>query len=378
MKEGIVGQRNPRICMFTERGYAHNAFRCGFYEGQDVLSEVDDVDLIWLKPGKAYNLRERLQEKIVWHDFTNKIVSNNFAFQPVNLNKEYDLFIAYCTYYKDLIHIPAIRGWKDHCKTSICWIDELWAADVPRYKPWMAALNEFDHVVLGLQGTVKAVSDAIKKTCHYVPGAVDAIRFSPYPNPPKRAIDFYSIGRIWEGLHRSLLHLAAKNEIFYVYDTFLASDTPVKDHRKHRDMLANFSKRSRYFFVAPGKMDLPEVTKGQSEIGFRYYEASAAGAVMLGQIPICESFRTMFDWQDAVIEIKPDGSDIEEVLKDLSAQPERLMEISRRNAVEALLRHDWVYRWKKILDIAGLKMTEEMENRENRLKQIAELARNGE
>jgi len=362
--------------MFTERGFAHNAFRCGFYEGQDVLSEVDDVDLICLEPVKGFRLRERLQGKLIWHDFTKRIVSKNFIFQPVKLNKEYDLFIAYCQYYRDLIHIPALHGWKDHCKTSVCWIDELWAADVPNCGAWLAGLNEFDHVVLGLHGTVKAVSDAIGRTCHYVPGAVDAIRFSPYPNPPQRVVDFYSVGRIWEGIHRNLLNLAANKEIFYIYDTFLASDTPVKDHRKHRDMFANFSKRSRYFFVAPGKMDLPEVTKGQSEIGARYYEASAAGAVMLGQIPDCGSFRNMFDWPDAVIEIQPDGSDVAKVLKHLSSQPERLMEISRRNAVEALLRHDWVYRWKEILNIAGLKSTQEMQNRQKRLKEIAELARN--
>ena len=48
------------------------------------------------------------------------------------------------------------------------------------------------------------------------------------------------------------------------------------------------------------------------------------------------------------------------------------MEISRRNAIEALLRHDWVYRWREVLDIAGLKPAPQLEIRENRLKQLAE------
>ena len=42
-------------------------------------------------------------------------------------------------------------------------------------------------------------------------------------------------------------------------------------------------------------------------------------------------------------------------LQALRLQPERLVEISRRNAMEALLRHDWAYRWKQILDIVGLR-----------------------
>jgi len=83
----------------------------------------------------------------------------------------------------------------------------------------------------------------------------------------------------------------------------------------------------------------------------------------------------MFSWPDAVIEIKTNGSDVVEVLSCLSAQPERLHEISRRNAMEALLRLDWVYRWKQILEIAGLKPTPAMDTREKRLKQLAGYAK---
>jgi len=85
----------------------------------------------------------------------------------------------------------------------------------------------------------------------------------------------------------------------------------------------------------------------------------------------------MFNWQDAVVEIHADGSDVADVISMLSSQPERLMEISRRNAVEALLRHDWSYRWKKILDIAGIEPAPQSEIRENRLKQLAEQVGNG-
>jgi hypothetical protein len=365
--------------MLTTRGFAHNAWRCGFYEAQDVLLEVDDVDLMYLKPGRAYKLREGFQSDLVWHDFTRKAVSINMAYHPVRLSKEYDLFIAYVPHYRDLIHLSAIREWKDRCRVGICWIEELYAGTAEKAEAagWLTALREFDHVVIGLKGTVKAVGDAIKRSCHWVPAGVDAIRFSPYPQVPARVIDIYSIGPIWEGLHRTFLDFAAKKNIFYVYDTFNASDAKVKEYSQHREMFANMAKRSRYFIVAPAKAYRPEETKGQIEVGLRYYEASAAGAIMLGQVPYCESFNTMFNWPDAVIEIKADGSDVADVLSSLAAQPDRLLEISRRNAREALLQHDWVYRWKKILDIAGLKPAPELEIRENRLKQMAEQIGNG-
>jgi hypothetical protein len=99
--------------------------------------------------------------------------------------------------------------------------------------------------------------------------------------------------------------------------------------------------------------------------------------VLVGHAPDCDAFRQAFDWPDAVIEMKPDSSDAVRILAELAAQPERLQEISRRNAVEALLRHDWLYRWKEIFAIAGFKLTPAMEAREARLKMLAAMAQTG-
>ena len=97
---------------------------------------------------------------------------------------------------------------------------------------------------------------------------------------------------------------------------------------------------------------------------------------MIGQAPDCEPFRQLFDWKDAVIAVDPNNSDVADVLTELAGQPERLGEISRRNTAEALLRHDWSYRWKQILAIAGLEPMPQLELREKRLKELADVARN--
>ena len=367
--------RNPRICIPTARNFTRRAYQCGFYEAQDVLLEVDDVELLSLDSGRTFRLREKYQKRFVWHDFTKRLALVNPGLKPIRLTGEYDLFIAVCQDFSDLRHINAIQGWRDHCRTSVCWIEEFWANSLHFYENWMRLLEQFDHVVFAFSKTVGAVSDFTGRRCHYVPGGVDVLRFSPYPDPPARVIDLCSIGRKWEKVHTVLRNIAARKDFFYLYDTFQASDAQVQDHRQHREMLANIAKRSRYFLVGPAKMDSPEENQGQIEVGYRYFEGSAAGAVMLGQAPDCDPFHEMFGWPDAVIEIKTDGSDAADVLSSLSAQPERLREISRRNAMEALLRHDWVYRWKQILAIAGLKPAPAMEARERRLQQLAEQAR---
>lgn len=358
--------------MFTTSNFTSKAFLCAWYEAQDVLSDVDNVDLFCLEPRTGHRFWEGFFKRLVWHDFTGKLVFLNSGFQPIHLSKEYELFIAVCRGWEDLLHINAIRNWKEKCRKSVCWIDELWSADLPSSKSWLPAFKKFDHVLIGLKGSVDAVSDAIGRRCHFVPAGIDAIRFTPYPEPPLRVIDVYSIGRRFEGMHEALRKLAAGKHEFYVYETFDGSNAQIFNHRQHREAYADFAKRSRYFIVSQAKMNRPAETRGQIEVGYRYFEGSAAGAVMIGQAPDCESFHTMFDWPDAVIEIQPDGSDVESVLSGLDADPERLREISRRNAVEALLRHDWVYRWKQIFCIAGLDPSPDMEERERHLKKLAE------
>lgn len=358
--------------MITARDYAKNAFRCAFYEAQDVLTEVADVDLIHLQPKRNYAILYPLQKQLIWRDFLKKAVTINMAFEPVRLAKKYDLIIAHLPLMQDLIQLSAIRGWRDHCEKSICWIDEVYATGIKAYHNWLPALNGFDHIVVGLSGTVNAFSNAMNRPCHYVPGAVDTIRYSPYPGNSRRVIDIYSIGRIWESAHNAFKEYAAKNGKFYVYDTSLASHVSVKDYRQHRQMHADMAKRSRFYYVAPAKMDISEETGGQIEIGFRYYEATAAGTILVGQIPDCREYHSTFNWPNAVIQFKEDGRDIGEVLSRIDHDPRRQNEISRRNAAEALLRHDWVYRWRTILEIAGFDVTGGMKRRERRLKDMAE------
>lgn len=351
------------------------AFQCGRYEAQDVLVESDDVELISLKPQAGFRLREKWHRRLLWKDISRKLAYVNPGLEPVRLTKEYDLFILVCQTYWDLLYVNAIQGWKDQCKTSVIWIDELWASLVPRYRYWLPSLRRFDHVILGMHGSVEAVGDEIDRPCHYVAGGVDAIRFSPYPNPPPRVVDVYSIGRRWEGIHQALLSKARQKEIFYMHETLQGGESQVSDPRQHREMFANVAKRSRYFMVAPGKVNIQEETQGQVEVGFRYFEGSAAGAVMLGQAPDCRPFRQMFDWPDAVVELRTDGSDLEDVLRALAKQPDRLAQISRRNAAQSLLRHDWIYRWKEVLKIAGLDPSPATQGREKHLEELAQVAK---
>ena len=361
--------------MLTPREVLRNAFRGAIFEAEDVLCAVDDVDLVAPKPARFALAKRELHKRLVWK--TSKALSWNLAFQPIHLTRDYDLFVAYLPLSQDLTHLAAIKSWKSSCRTSVCWIDELWAADLPDLKKWLPLLDEFDHVVLGYRGTVEPLSKILGRECHFLPMAVDALRFSPYPRRLSRRIDILSVGRRWPEIHRACADLAKQQNIFYVHDTFNASYSVVEDHREHRDMLADMMKRSRFFVVAPAKIGTEEGSRGQVEVGLRYYEGAAAGTVMIGQAPVCDAYRTLFNWPDAVVEVSRNGSDVAETVTRLAADPDRMEQISRRNAAGALLQHDWVYRWERIIEIAGLTPAPALLARKARLAELAQMASSG-
>jgi len=365
----------PRICMPTGRGFTRRAFLAGHYEAQDVLLEIDDVHLIELEAGPRFEFRESLQLRLLYRDVSRKIAFLNPGLRKVRLTREYELFVVRCQTYWDLFYINAIEGWKDYCKTSVLWLDELWAASIPEHKYWLPVLKKFDHVFLGYRGTVGPLSATIGRSCRWLPGGGDCLRFSPWPDPPSRVVDVYSMGRRWDGIHEILLKEAAVGHMFYIYDTLpRIAERDVYDHRQHRTLFANVAKRSLYFMVAPGKMNCDDETHGQVEVGYRYYEGAAAGSVLLGQAPDCDAFKELFPWQDVVIEAQPDGSDIKEVIATLDSEPARVRAIRQRNSKEALLRHDWSYRWKEIFRVTGIDAMPAMEARERRLKDLAAMA----
>ncbi len=363
--------------MPTARRFNRRAYQCSLYEAQDVLVDVDDVDLILLEPGRAFRFKEGWQRRLLYRDFARPLVHVNPGLRRVALKQDYDLFVAVCQNHWDLLYINAIDGWKDRCRTSVCWIDEIWAADIPLCGNWLHALTKFDHVFVGFRGTVEPLSKAIGKPCRWLPGAVDALRFSPYPEPPPRVIDVYSLGRRWEGIDQASLKSAAQDGIFYLHDTFPAmANMKPYDLQQHRSLFANVAKRSRHFMVAPAKMNLSSETQGQVEIGYRYFEGAVAGTVMIGQPPDCAAFKETFPWPDVVIPIQPDGSDVLDVLAELRSDQARTAKIGRRNAGEALLRHDWVHRWREIFLVAGLEPSPGLVARERQLQHLADLASN--
>jgi hypothetical protein len=160
--------------------------------------------------------------------------------------------------------------------------------------------------------------------------------------------------------------------LFYVYDT--VGNFDVNDARDHRALVASLIKRCRYFIAYPAKFSVIAETGGLQEMGPRYFEGAAGGAVMIGRAPNSQGFDSLFDWPDAVIPTSTDPNGIVELVAELDAQPERAQHIRRRNVVNSLRRHDWAYRWRHVLESLQLPARSALVEREQQLISVASLA----
>lgn len=357
----------PRVLLFSERNiYEQEVWRCSLHEFERILQEIDSVELLAPKPRKWYKQGKRAALRL--GEYVK--LPLNPGIPTTKLNREYDLFFAICEKPSELLHLAAAKGWRDHCKTSVCWVMEFYIKEIPIFKSCLEVLSQFDHVIFMFNAS-EPFRKIIKGQGHFSPSGIDTLRFCPYPDPPRRSIDVLSMGRRSEVTHGALLRMARDNEIFYVYDTF--SDLHAYDLEEHRTLMANMAKRSRYFLVNPGKINNPEETGGVSEFGNRYFEGAAPGSILIGQRPTNnKEFDKIFNWEDAVIDL-PFGSDeIGSIIRELDKQPERQMQIRQTNMVQCLLHHDWVYRWEAVLSIAGMQPLPMLLRRKQALKDLAD------
>jgi hypothetical protein len=355
----------PRVLIFSLRNIFRSLFRCPHQEFEDVICEIDSAVLFAPRVDPS-NRRTTFATRLAYH----APILLNPGIRKAPEKIRYDVFFTICGFPQDLLMVNAVKNVMNMCRTSVCLIDELWVNQIVEHRHFLRILAYFDIVMLYYSQTVKPLGERIGRRCVFLPPGVDTILFCPYPDPPKRVVDVYSIGRRSEITHQRLLRMSRESDLFYLYDTIGGSQAI--NSKEHRALFANVAKRSRYFIVNPGKIDQPDQRGDQIEIGGRYFEGAASGAIMVGERPKNEAFGRLFDWPEAVTQLPYDSYDIDMVIKDLDGDPGRQDRIRRTSVVQSLMRHDWVYRWEAVLKTVGLEPTRGMSERKERLGKLAE------
>jgi hypothetical protein len=367
----VEGKPRQRVLLFSERGVECRKWHTLQYEFEDVIAAVDDVHLL-APPAQSASTATRLSRG-VQRRRGRAVRATEPEIAPVTIEGEYDLFFGVFTFLHDLAHLERLRGLRERCGVAVAFLFELFAYDIEEQRHHLELLREigFDHVFVFLSRPAAAVAEIAGCPTSFLPVGVDALRFSPYPDPPPRNVDFYSFGRRSPVTHETLLDMVERDNVFYIYDTIY--DVPVPDHRAHRDLIASILKRSRYTFAYRGGDDV-ERAKDDDPLSARYFECIGGGAVVLGSQPGAPEYLECFPWPDSTITIPYEAHDLREIVADLERQPARLARARMSNNLATLRELDWVYRWQQVLDVAGLAHTAPMRARVEQLAALAEQA----
>ena len=370
----MTNSKEPRVLLFSQRNIAKAAaaalhqsilFRCPHYEFEDIICQTDSVDVVTPAAGRWLGGRYEAAKRVAFH--------SPFILNPgvakLKVSRTYDLFFAIFGSPVDVLLLKALGDWRKVARQSICLVDEMWLKELKAYRFFLDTLAKFDCVLLYYSESVQAVNDAIGDRCGFLAPGVDTLLFCPFPANAKRVVDIYSIGRRSETTHQALLTLAKEKGRFYIHDSVAGSYA--FNQREHRLLFANIAKKSRYFIVNPALIDRQDIRGDQSEMGNRYFEGAAAGAIMIGQRPTNEKFAKMFDWRDAVLDLPYGSADIERIMDEVESQPRWEETMRRNNVVQSLLRHDWAYRWEAVLRAAGLNPLQGLVDRKSRLECLA-------
>jgi len=351
---------------------------CAQYEFEDVIAEVTGADRVEVDGGRALEFSRRTY-KLLRQGTGSQGIARALAPSPsaVRLERDYELFFPVFNHVHELYALRVLPDWRARCRVAACFITEALARVLPVYL--LELLSRFDHIFIGTRHRVEAMARITGRPCSYLPQAADVLRFSPWPNQPSRDIDVCNIGRRSAITHEALVNLAAARRIFYYFDTFAGGSGRdhkqrtfrVADPRQHRLLLASLLQRSRYFIANRSRVNEPEDIGGHEEIAGRFYEGAAAGAVMLGEPPDAEHFRSQFGWPDAVMRMPFDCPDVGRILAELDADPRRLARIGHENARNAALQHDWIHRLESVFRTLGLDPTPAMIERRRRLDELA-------
>jgi hypothetical protein len=293
--------------------------------------------------------------------------------EEARVSEKYDLFFYICMNPNDLAELQSIRGWRENCGKAAAFIFETWSSQLQRNKAHLKLLDQFDHVFIYNKSSIRNLRTFTSAPCSFLAAGADCITASPYPAPPRRSIDFSSMGRRLDSAHAQLFDMAHNGEIFYVYDA--GGGLHVYDFAQARFLTLNYIKRSRYFTAY--SLDAgpkAQESSGEQAIATRLFEGAAGGSIILGTPPQAPEFGELFDWPDAVVEIPAEPDNMRAIYYELEAQPERMERARFMNASQSLRRHDWVYRWEHVLRTLGFESPPGVIARKKRLASLADRA----
>ncbi len=231
----------------------------------------------------------------------------------------------------------------------------------------------FDRMYVGIEDDVSAIAASINVDTAYVPMAARVldVAATPFRGGPDRPISVNAFGRqkmpVVEAI-ADALNTPDSDGVLYATNFLGVGDT--RDLWRYRAMFWQLLRKSRVamcfdqFYANDGDAKL-------SYVGPRWFEALAAGTVIVGRVPPTRDSGILLDWPDAAIDLPDDAIAARDVVLALLQDEARLMAASRANLHNMAVRHDWAHRIATMLDREGLDAPDGLRARLDALSRFA-------
>jgi hypothetical protein len=369
---------NRRTLVVSTFNYNRRAWNGVCYEFAELLRRIEGADVIAPQavapclPLNASLLHVMQDHRVSLRSMARTLymMRTGSLFERSEVAGDYDVCLFMCQFLRELPNVERVRGWRSRSRLAVAFILETWTNAVERSKADLALLDKFDHVFVLNADSVPALQRHTRTPVSFLPTGADCLAASIL-KPAPRTIDVLCFGRRVPAVHERMLEIARERGWFYLFDIW--GGIQATDWAAARAANADLVRRSRHFIAWDPSVSSNHTAMIGSDraLTTRYFEAAAGGAIILGSRTPGPAFDSCFDWDDAVVEISPDGRDLAQRLDELEADPERCADARRTNQVQSLLRHDWAYRWDHVLRTFGLPRSEAHEARVARLHERA-------
>ena len=227
-------------------------------------------------------------------------------------------------------------------------------------------LPKFDHLFVLSHELAHALQQS-GVSASFLPLAINTASFQVQDAP--RWIDVIGYGRTDAAVHQVLQRQFNQptSPRLYLHSTF--SHGEVFDQREHDMLMCKLLSQSKISlcFEASGIRRF----WGTSPLLYRWLEAWAAGCTVVGRKPFGAGVAELMDWPNSAIDLPEASADWLSFIEALLDAPESLAENARRNRQQCLLRHDWHYRIKTMLETVDLPIPDQLNARIANLQQQA-------
>lgn len=212
---------------------------------------------------------------------------------------------------------------------------------------------EWDILITSFEEAVPILEKSTGRKWHVVPQGVKQERFVPAPSE-RRIIGISSYGRRVQSLHHVLQKFSRETGIYYDFTTWQTMRKDVESDDLYRQYAWHLT-HSVLSINLPVEISHPERAGKLRPITCRWFEAAAAGTIILGQAPGSPSFEKFFP--PGTVNTIDVASSEREALRQLKSMWERRSELLQHaQAVRnAMLQHwTWKARVQQILLLAGI------------------------